>query len=355
MLYQDTSRNVDVAMQRLASLSEVCSIGSSEGSPSRHPLPQYAERVAVVGAGPAGLSASIQLVGLGYTVTLIEELPVLGGMMAVGIPDFRLAHLRLKECIETLHHPCLKIQCNTRLGRDLPFTALRHNHAAILLAIGLQRSQFLDVSGESVLRGVFPALTFLKEYHLNGRTRLQGDVIVIGGGIATIDVARVALHAGATSVRVCYPGLLADIVDVHAARQEGVVFLEQVLPVGLLGSEDVTVYGMHCVRVHSFGRDSFGRHCLARVPGSDFKLHTDIVIDAFGECADFSGCLDDASLNRMMLIAYPDTLDTNLQGVFAAGDVTGGYRSIQSALEQGQRAAISIHNYLRLHTMPSFL
>ncbi|GER90673.1 hypothetical protein KDW_48350 [Dictyobacter vulcani] len=355
MQHHDTTRNVAVAMQKLACLSEVLDTRSDEVSVSASSVPDYAEQIAVIGAGPAGLSAAVHLVGLGYAVTLIEELPVLGGMMAVGIPDFRLSRIQLKNCLDALHHPRLTLQLNTRFGRDLPFSEIRQQYAAVLLAIGLQQSQLLNVSGERVLQGILPAMGVLRAYHLQQDTQLKADVTIIGGGMATVDVARVAIRAGASGVRVCYPGLLTDVADVSVARQEGVVFLEQVLPIGLLGSEDMAVYGMHCLRVHSFGRDSFGRHCLSRVPGSDFKIHTDTVVDAFGECADLSGCLLGDDLSGKTLIAYPDTLSTNIPGVFAAGDITGGYRSILTALEQGQRAANSIHHYLHQHAFSVFL
>src|SRR5713101_4175178 len=146
------------------------------------PKQRYAERVAIVGAGPTGLSAAYYLARRGYQVTVFDAMPVAGGMMAIGIPDYRLPRAELNRDIDAMRELGIEIRLNTAIGRDVSLDELQQEFDAVLLAVGAQRSQRLGVPGEAELHGVIPATTFLKDFNLNPETKLEGDVAVVGGG-----------------------------------------------------------------------------------------------------------------------------------------------------------------------------
>src|SRR5579863_867432 len=167
------------------------------------PRQHYSERVAIVGAGPTGLSAAYYLARRGYNVTVFDAMPVAGGMMAIGIPEYRLPRAELNRDIDAIRALGVELRLNTAIGRDVMLDELQECFDAVLLAVGAQRSQRLEVSGEE-LQGVIPATLFLKQFNLEPETHLAGRVAVIGGGSTAMDAARSALRAGAETVQVLY-------------------------------------------------------------------------------------------------------------------------------------------------------
>src|SRR5713101_703831 len=164
---------------------------TDHGTPGKRviPVPKqvYAERVAIVGAGPTGLSAAYYLARRGYAVTVFDAMPVPGGMMAIGIPEYRLPRAELSRDIDAMRELGVDIRLNTAIGRDLSLDGLQHDYDAVLLAVGAQRSQHLGIPGEQVWEGVIPATTFLKKYNLDPETKLSGVVAVVGGGSTAMD------------------------------------------------------------------------------------------------------------------------------------------------------------------------
>jgi len=310
-----------------------------------------AERVAIVGAGPTGLSAAYYLARRGYRVNVLDAMPVAGGMMSIGIPDYRLPREELNRDIESMRELGVEIRLNTAIGRDVEFEELEREYDAVLLAVGAQRSQRLGVPGEDS-HGVIPATNFLKDFNLNPETRLEGNVAVVGGGSTAMDAARSALRAGARSVHILYRRsrveMPAQAEEVRAAIVEGIELHELVAPVQILSSEG-KVKGVRCQRMALSEPDEKGRRKPVPVLGTEFDIPIDIVLVAIGEAPDPSFLPEGTSVGVAPwggLLINPQTLATGAPGVFAAGDVTYGPKSIIHAAAHGRLAARSIHAYL---------
>ncbi len=317
------------------------------------PKQHYPERVAIVGAGPTGLSAAYYLARRGYGVTVFDALPVAGGMMAIGIPEYRLPRAELTRDIAALGELGVEIRLNTAIGRDITLDELQAQYAAVLLAVGAQRSQRLGVPGEDVRHGVIPATTFLKDFNLDPATRLAGDVAVVGGGSTALDAARSATRAGARSVHLLYRRSQAEMPaqaeEVRAALAEGIHLHELVAPVQILG-EAGQVRGVRCQRLQLRDPADGGRRQPVPVPGAEFDLPVDTILIAIGEAPDPSFLPEGTSVGVAPwggLLINPTTLATGAPGVFAAGDVTYGPKSIIQAAAHGRQAARSIHTSLR--------
>jgi NADPH-dependent glutamate synthase beta subunit-like oxidoreductase/NAD-dependent dihydropyrimidine dehydrogenase PreA subunit len=317
------------------------------------PAHSYPERVAIVGAGPTGLSAAYYLARRGYKVTIYDAMPVAGGMMAIGIPDYRLPRNELKRDIDAIRDLGVEIQLNTAIGRDFSLDELQQSSEAVLLAVGAQRSQRLDIAGETELQGVLPATTFLKQFNLDPQTHLEGNVVVVGGGSTAMDAARSALRAGATTVHMLYrrtrTEMPAQAEEVRAALEEGIHLHELVTPQALVGTEDAHVHSIRCQRMKLGEPDEQGRCRPIAIAGSTFDLFADIVLVAIGEAPDPSFLPKGTSIEIAPwggLLVNKETLATGASGIFAAGDVTYGPKTIIHAAAHGRQAARSIHAYL---------
>lgn len=329
---------------------------TDHGSPTmrriRPPKEQRAEVVAIVGAGPTGLSAAYYLARRGYGVTVFDAMPVAGGMMAIGIPDYRLPRAELNRDIDAMRELEVEIRLNTAIGRDVSLDELQDDYDAVLLAVGAQLSQRLGVPGED-LHGVIPATTFLKEFNLNPETHIEGTVAVVGGGSTAMDAARSALRAGAQAVHILYRRtqheMPAQVEEVRAAIEEGIQMHELVAPMEILGSEQRQVQAVRCQRMKLGEPDAKGRRKPVPVPGETFDLAVDTILVAIGEAPDPSFLPEGTSVMVAPwggLLINPQTLATGAPGVFAAGDVTYGPKSIIHAAAHGRKAARSIHAYL---------
>jgi NADPH-dependent glutamate synthase beta subunit-like oxidoreductase/NAD-dependent dihydropyrimidine dehydrogenase PreA subunit len=317
------------------------------------PKQHYREQVAIVGAGPTGLSAAYYLARRGYGVTVFDAMPVAGGMMAICIPDYRLPRVELTRDIEAMRDLGIEFRLNTAIGRDLTLFELQEQFDAVLLAVGAQRSQRLGVPGEGELHGVIPATTFLKDFNLAPETRIEGNVAVVGGGSTAIDAARSALRAGAHKVHILYrrtrAEMPAQVDEVRAALAEGIELHELVAPSEILG-EGRQVRGVRCRRMQLSEPDERGRRQPVPLPGTEFELPVETVLVAIGEAPDPSFLPEGTSIGVAPwggLLINQATLATGAPGVFAAGDVTYGPKSIINAAAHGRKAAQSIHAYLR--------
>lgn len=312
-------------------------------------------RVAIIGGGPAGLSAANILARLGYEVTLFEAMPVLGGMVAVGIPEYRKPKRLVNYVVETLLHPNVDVYLNTSIGKDVPFQLLQHHFDAIILAVGVQQSIPLKISGEEILDGVIPAMRFLKQCYFSPWSRVKGDVAVVGGSMVTIDVARLAMQTGADSVQVFFPGKLSDLPalpeEIHAAQQEGIVFHVKKMPRSILGTEDMNVQGVHCQHTVWSPANEVHDRPFVYVPGTDTWYDVDTVVMAYGERPDVFFLPDQIGLEEKQMgniwVDEQSSL-TSIPHVFAAGEMVGGPRTILHAIAQGARIAHAVHTYCKI-------
>ncbi len=305
--------------------------------------------VGIVGAGPAGLTAAYYLALQGHDVTIYEALPVKGGMLAVGIPEYRLPKAHLARDIEIIEGLGVKIKTGVKVGKDVSLDALRSNHDAIFLAIGAHKDQRLGIPGED-LNGVLPGVTFLRDLALGKKPDVAGKrVIVVGAGNVAMDAARSARRLGARSVSVVYRRKKEDMPaqneEIEAAREEGVEFLTMVNPKEAKGNGAVSA--VTCVRMKTGEFDSSGRRRTFPVEGSEFDLPCNLLIPAIGQVTDSDGFSGGGlELNRSTFKADRRTLATGEAGVFAGGDCVLGPATVVEAVSQGKTAAVSIDKYL---------
>ena len=316
------------------------------------PRKSYSETVGIVGAGPTGLSAAYYLARRGYKVTVYDAMPVAGGMMAIGIPEYRLPRAEMNRDIEAIRNYGVDIVLNTAVGKDISLTDIEKKHNAVLIAVGAQRSQKLGVPGED-LKGVIPATDFLKEYNLKTDTKVQGVTVVVGGGSTAMDAARSALRSGASEVHILYRRSRAEMPaqaeEVRAAIEEGIQLHELTTPLKFEG-ENGKLTKIYCQKMVLGEPDSKGRRRPVPAPGSEYYMNADIVYLAIGEAPDPSFLPQGTSIEVAEwggLTVNTETLATAANGVFAAGDVTYGPKSIIAAAAHGRQAAKSIHAFLQ--------
>src|SRR6202142_3550871 len=319
--------------------------------PISKPAQQRAERVAIVGGGPAGMSAAYYLARLGYGVTVFEAMPVPGGMMAIGIPAYRLPRETLQAEIARILDLGVELRLDAVMGRDFTLAELERDYQAVFLATGAPKSRPLGVVGDQ-LKGVIPATRFLKEVNLGPAPHLNGAVVVVGGGSTAMDAARSAWRSGAGSVTVLYrrgaTEMPAQREEVEAARQEGIEIRTGTAVTEVVGQDGVVV-GVEVLRQAPSGEMVDRRAAWAPVAGSAARIPADTVLVAIGEEPDPSILPDGAGIEigaRAGIVADPRTLATGHRGVFAGGDVVSGPKTIIDAVAAGRRAAGAIHEYL---------
>jgi NADH-quinone oxidoreductase subunit F len=318
--------------------------------PAAVPKKRRKEKVAIVGGGPAGMSAAYYLARLGYGVTVFEAMPVPGGMMAIGIPEYRLPRTVLREEIDRIVGLGVELKLNSAMGRDFTLADLEAGYQAVFLATGASRSRKLGVPGDD-LPGVMPATLFLKQVNLGEKPVLRGAVVVVGGGSTAMDAARSALRSGATSVTVLYRRGRAEMPaqgeEVEAAEHEGVHVRLEAAITEVEGSKK----GITCVKYVSqrpSARFEGGRAVYEPIPGSDREIDAATVLVAVGEEPDPSILPAGAGIQTSGFsgIVADSGQATGRKGVFAGGDVVSGAKTIIHAVGAGRRAAGSIHEYL---------
>ncbi|MBC7339596.1 MAG: NADH-quinone oxidoreductase subunit NuoF [Firmicutes bacterium] len=321
--------------------------------PNFAPAPPNGIRVAVVGSGPAGLTCAHYLALKGYQVTVFEALPVVGGMLAVGIPEYRLPRQVLEAEIRSITDLGVEIRTGVRVGKDLTVEDLRRQgYRAVFLAIGAHGSQPLGVKGEDLPR-VYSGVEFLREVNLGRAPDFRGKTVaVVGGGNVAIDAARTSLRLGAKEVHIVYRRRREDMPaipdEITEAEHEGIKFTYLAAPAWVVG-KDGRVTGLACQRQTLGEFDSSGRRRPVPQPGSEFILPADVVISAIGQTVESELATGNGALARGrggVFVVDPRTMATNLEGVFAGGDCTSGPASVIEAVAAGKRAAASIDCYL---------
>ena len=314
-------------------------------------------QVAIVGSGPAGLTAAHDLALMGYDVTIFEALPEPGGMLLVGIPEYRLPKAILEDEIGYIERLGVEIITNTRIGEVITLDDLRRGCEAVFIATGAHESRKLGVPDEEA-EGVIHGVDFLRRVSLGLGQRPSpnveiGDrVAIIGGGNTAVDAARVARRLGATDVSILYRRSRAEMPalaeEAEAAEAEGISITFLVTPTRVL-TEDGKVCGLELIRMELGEPDASGRPRPIPIEGSEFTIPVDSVIPALGQASnlDFAEGLGLETSRRGRLVVDEDTMATNVEGVFAGGDVaTGPWIAIQ-AMSTGRRAARAMDQYLR--------
>jgi NADPH-dependent glutamate synthase beta subunit-like oxidoreductase len=312
---------------------------------------ERAERIAIIGAGPAGLMAAYELRKLGYQVTIFEALPFPGGMLRVGIPEYRLPRPILEKEIGIVQKLGVEIKLNTPIGDEVTLADLRREFSAIFIAIGAHISAKLGIPGED-LSGVYPGLDFLSKVNSGTPVTVGDKVAVVGGGDVAIDSARIAYRLGAQRVFIVYRRSWAEMPasddEIEAAESEGIEIVYLADPIRIL-AQDGKVKGMECIRMELGELDERGRRRPIPITGSEFFLAADIVIPAIGQSPNIS-FMDKNTMLQLKpggtFDVDPITLETNIAGIFAGGDAVSGPATVIDALAAGRKAAISIDRYL---------
>ncbi len=315
-------------------------------------MPRREERVAIIGSGPAGLSAAYHLARKGIVSTVFEALPEAGGMLRVGIPDHRLPRKVLDREIEVITNLGVEIKTDTPLGPHLTLDDLfDQGFRAVFLALGAHKGIDLGVPGEKA-EGVCQGVDFLREMNLTGKASIGERVAVVGGGNVAIDVARSAVRLGAQEVSIIYRRTRAEMPaweeEIQAAESEGIRITYLAAPQQVLLREN-KVEGLRCVRMELGEPDSSGRRRPIPVPGSEFDLEIDQLIPAIGQRSDFAALEDAEGLDYTRWGTFevdPITYATGFEGVFAGGDAQTGPWIAIGAVAAGREAAVSILRYL---------
>ena len=321
------------------------------------------QSVGIIGAGPAGLAAAEQLRKLGYQITIYDRYDRPGGLLIYGIPNFKLEKFVVERRTRLLEEGGIKFLQNFEIGRDLTLDQLREKHDAILIATGVYKAREIEVPGNN-LENIFPAMEFLTasnkkglgdqvELFDRGILNTEGkNVVVIGGGDTAMDCVRTAVRQNAKSVKCLYrrdkenmPGSAREVAN---AEEEGVEFVWLSSPKEFLGKNKVE--GLIIDKIKLGDPDDSGRRKPEIQKDSEFKLDSDIIINALGfDPENLPKLFDskDLQITRWgTLKTNFDTMETNLSGVFAAGDIVRGASLVVWAIRDGRDAATSIKNFL---------
>jgi NADH-quinone oxidoreductase subunit F len=321
-------------------------------APLLRPQQRFAEKVAIVGAGPAGLTAAWELIRTGYGVTVFEAAAFLGGMIAAAIPRYRLPSDILDMEIQNIVKLGVEVRMKTVLGKDISLRdLLAQGYKAVVLATGAHESRQMNIPGEN-LAGVIDGLEFLKATNAGKKMELGKRVAVVGGGNAAIDAARTVWRFG-SDVTILYRRTAKEVpamkTEVAAAIEEGLTFEYLVAPVRILG-EQGRVQKIECVRMELGKPDETGRPRPIPIKGSEFTREVDTLIVAVGERPNVGFLRGESAVKVSeggLIRVDGETLATTMEGVFACGDAVTGPSTISDSMAQGKLAARTVHRYLR--------
>ncbi len=311
--------------------------------------PSKGKSIGIIGAGPSGLTCGYYLANTGYDVTIYEQSNLAGGMLAVGIPEYRLPNKMLSKEIELVKQAGVKLKLNTEVGKDIMFEELKEIHDAIYIATGAGFPNRMGIEGE-ILKGVYYGIDFLRDVNLGKDVKVGKKVAVIGGGSTAMDAARVALRLGAKEVDVLYrrniEDMPADKREIEEAIEENINIRTMINPIELMG--DKFVEKVKCVKLKQGKYDSSGRKKPVNIENSEFELEYDMVIPAVSQHSDLPFINEEeVEMTKWgTFITDNENLMTNKDGIFAGGDVVRGPDTVIWAIADGKKAAISIDKYL---------
>ena len=316
--------------------------------------------VAVVGSGPAGLTAAGELAKRGHSVTIFEALHKPGGVLVYGIPEFRLPKKIVDQEVARLERAGVKIECNIVIGRTYTIQELQAKFDSIFIANGAGLPVFMNVPGEN-LKGVYSANEYLTRVNLMEAYNFPAAdtpvlaakrVAVVGGGNVAMDSVRTAKRIGSERAMIVYRRTREEMPareeEIHHAAEEGVAFELLVAPLEVIGNEKKWVSGLKCIRMQLGEPDASGRRRPEPIPGSEFVLDCDMVIVAIGTKSNplLTATCPDLKLNKWGNIETDADGMTSLPGVFAGGDIVRGAATVILAMGDGKRAAEAISKYL---------
>ena len=311
------------------------------------------EKVAIIGAGPAGLAAAYFLAKKGYHPTIFEKAPFAGGMLRSGIPDYRLPPAILEQEINYIKRTGVDIQLNASIGKDRPVAGLfNEGFKAIFLATGAQKSRKMNIENEDA-EGVIHGIDYLGQLNLKNPVKTGKKVVVVGGGDVAIDAAREALRQGASQVTMVYRRSRSEMPavkhEIQSAEEEGIKIELLVNPIAVLSSGG-KVTGLRCIKMELGEPDESGRRRPVPVAGSEYDIECDMMIPAIGQQvnASFLEGTQGVAMTRWGTVAAdPVTYQTSANGIFAGGDMFTGPSIAVEAVAAGEQAAISIEKYLQ--------
>jgi glutamate synthase (NADPH/NADH) small chain len=323
------------------------------------PVQPSGKQIAVIGSGPAGLTAAGELVKFGHAVTIYEALHKPGGVLVYGIPEFRLPKEIVRVEVERLQKQGVKIECNVVIGKTYTIPQLREKFDAIFIANGAGLPLFMNVPGEN-LKGVYSANEYLTRVNLMAAYAHHADtpilkgqrVAVIGGGNVAMDSVRTGKRLGAGAAIIVYrrskQEMPARVEEVHHAEDEGIQFELLVAPVEVLGNEQRWVTGLKCIRMELGEPDASGRRRPVPLAGSEFVIPCDVVVVAIGTRANplLTSTCPELKLNRWGNIQVDEKGMTSVPGVFAGGDIVRGAATVILAMGDGKTTARAMHDYL---------
>jgi glutamate synthase (NADPH/NADH) small chain len=324
------------------------------------PPPPTGKRVSVVGCGPAGLTAAGELARSGHHVVVFEALHDTGGVLRYGIPEFRLPKAIIDVEVGRLQAMGVEIECNVIIGKTLTLAQLRQGFDAVFIANGAGLPTMLNIAGEN-LKGVYSANEYLTRINLMGAGRradastpiIKGrNVAVIGGGNTAMDCVRTARRLGAERAMIIYrrseAEMPARVEEIKHAREEGVEFLMLTAPVAILGESDGWAASLRCQRMELGEPDTSGRRKPVPVEGAPYDIPADVVVNAVGTGANplLTATAPDLVLNKWGNIVADESGLTNMEGIFAGGDIVRGGATVILAMGDGKQAAAAISAFL---------
>ena len=310
------------------------------------------KKVAVIGAGPSGLSAANDLARLGYSVAIYESFPIPGGMLNVGIPPYRLPREVVGQAIEEVRRLGVGIITGTPIGKELNLEVLRKKYNAVYIAAGAHKAEKLGIPGED-LQGVIHGVTFMRMVNLEEDLKIGTRVTVVGGGNTAMDAARSSLRLGAKEVFILYrrsrEEMPVDPRELEQVEEEGIKIYYLTQPIRVLSRDGIRVSGVRCIRNRLGDFEKDGRRRPIPIEGTEFEIDIDLLIPAVSQSPDISFLPEEIGLEISKwdrLSVNPETFETNVHGIFAGGDFVTGPRDVIRVIADGRKAALSIHTYL---------
>lgn len=312
------------------------------------------KKIAIIGGGPSGLTCAYYLTLGGYSATIFEKLPELGGMLKYGIPEYRLPKKILDTEIKWMTDLGIDVKTGMELGKDFSIDDLKNKgYESVFLAVGAHKATGMRLDGEDRIDGIIKGIDFLREKQNNKMPNLKGTVIVVGGGNTALDCARTSLRMGVGKVIIVYRRSIKEMPahpdEVEAAEKEGIEILFLSNPVSIIEKLG-RLTGVECIKMKLEEAEPGERARPVPIPGSEFILNCDYMIAAIGQQVDTS-FIDkdkDCKLEKWgTIVVDQDTLQTSIPGVFAGGDVVTGPLTAINSIAQGKIAAYSIDEFLR--------